>query len=516
MSRGSTALILTVTLFPYRFRTTAPTVAYYAPDRLLVDFIANAVLFIPFGFGLASRLAELRVPRGPLAFGVVAAGLGLSLGVEMLQQMLATRHPMLLDVVANTLGSSVGLLAHRHVGVGRFGRALRPATWLAPVPALPLTLLAICAVVGCLLPAVVLRWATGFGNWDDSYPLLLGNEFTGDRPWRGSIRRIVITDQALTEAAVETLRRTPSRTGRVPPMLTFNREEGPPELSGRSDPMPDLVWAGDASGVQSYGPANLTGDAWLLTSEPPVALVRRLRLTREFTLTVEGATADPAQRGPARIVSLSSGPRRRNFTLSQDGGSLVVWLRTPFSGENGMPPEVRIPQVFATTHPRHLAVAYRNGSLSVFVDGARRGPPLPVTPSGSSLVVGFLTSRLYGKAWAGPFGSPEGWDRRAAAYYAALFLPLGLLLGASLSVSRFSRHVSVIILGAGLILPPLALELVLGGLSAHPASFANVLRGTSLVGVATLVLWPTTAPPSPRGHSANVRESDAAPPAQPG
>jgi hypothetical protein len=41
-----------------------------------------------------------------------------------------------------------------------------------------------------------------FSNWNGSYRLALANELTGDRPWLGELHRVVIYNQALTQAQV--------------------------------------------------------------------------------------------------------------------------------------------------------------------------------------------------------------------------------------------------------------------------------------------------------------------------
>ncbi len=52
------------------------------------------------------------------------------------------------------------------------------------------------------------------------------------------------------------------------------------------------------------------------------------------------------QRGPARIVSVSSDSGHRNLTLGQQGDALTIRLRTPSSGYNGEKPEMIIPGFF--------------------------------------------------------------------------------------------------------------------------------------------------------------------------
>lgn len=48
-------------------------------------------------------------------------------------------------------------------------------------------------------------WGPGgrFTNWDPSYPFLLGNEATGNRPWLGSLFLVAIYNRALSESEIE-------------------------------------------------------------------------------------------------------------------------------------------------------------------------------------------------------------------------------------------------------------------------------------------------------------------------
>lgn len=89
-------------------------------------------------------------------------------------------------------------------------------------------------------------------------------------------------------------------------------------------------------------------------------------------LTIE-ATLRPAnitQEGPARIVSYSSDPSSRNFTLGQQQGKLLLRLRTPQTGPNGTNPEIELCPV-QTNRAHHVIVTYTNGCLCCYVDGAK-------------------------------------------------------------------------------------------------------------------------------------------------
>jgi hypothetical protein len=89
-------------------------------------------------------------------------------------------------------------------------------------------------------------------------------------------------------------------------------------------------------------------------------------LTIEATLTAANIT----QEGPARIVSFSSDPSSRNFTLGQHQGKLVLRLRTPKTGLNGTNPELELCSL-AANRTYHLIVTYAGGRLLCYMDGAK-------------------------------------------------------------------------------------------------------------------------------------------------
>lgn len=72
--------------------------------------------------------------------------------------------------------------------------------------------------------------------------------------------------------------------------------------------------------------------------------------------------------GPARIVTFSSSASSRNFTLGQQGEKLILRLRTPATGPNGVNPQVDLATLEAgRTH--HVVVSYLPGRLFCWVDG---------------------------------------------------------------------------------------------------------------------------------------------------
>lgn len=78
------------------------------------DIGMNLIGFMPLGFFLCLYLAQVR-PRSPWTnalLTVLAAGM-VSLSIELIQVYLPTRHSQLLDVLSNSAGSALGIIASK-------------------------------------------------------------------------------------------------------------------------------------------------------------------------------------------------------------------------------------------------------------------------------------------------------------------------------------------------------------------------------------------------------------------
>ena len=122
------------------------------------------------------------------------------------------------------------------------------------------------------------------------------------------------------------------------------------------------------------------------SAEPAQALRDRIVASGSFTVEVRLTPSRTRQIGPARIVGMSDGPFRRNFTLAQEGRDLIFRLRTSETDRNGLTSEVALDDVFRAGEERHLVVTYRPSTVEFFVDGRRRA------------------------AVAGPGGRLDAWD----------------------------------------------------------------------------------------------------------
>lgn len=72
------------------------------------------------------------------------------------------------------------------------------------------------------------------------------------------------------------------------------------------------------------------------------------------------------QFGPARIISLSRSPSKRNFTLGQEGNYLVLRLQTSNTNKNGM--DFKLAPIEAGTL-YHVLVTYKPGLLVCYLNG---------------------------------------------------------------------------------------------------------------------------------------------------
>lgn len=153
--------------------------------------------------------------------------------------------------------------------------------------------------------------------------------------------------------------------------FTHRSEDTIRDLSGHTDPInlqidkPETVRWTD-TGLQILKPTQIQ------TLQPPTRLIEAIRSSGEVTLEVWLTPARTHQVGPARIVTLSSGPSQRNITLGQEQTTYDVRLRQKGTDANGIP-GFSSPTGMTATRPTHLVYTRdRNGEASLYVDGERK------------------------------------------------------------------------------------------------------------------------------------------------
>jgi hypothetical protein len=325
---------------------------------LPLDFLLNVALYVPFGLALRRRAPRQRTidssirPRlfrlGPWV--AIASGALLSALIEILQIWFVNRQPSLPDVLANTLGTAAGIavggiLARR----AELAIAADKGRGTHRLMSLPCVFVgaraAAAAAVIALLIGTLLVWRDNPGdlsNWDPSYELVLGNEVTADRPWRGVVAALAIVPGVLSP---EDARRLAAAGDAVA------RES--PGSRGR--------WLVDAPVALEGAPLRITGR---LGEDFVAEIVER----NAFTVVLRGATADTRQDGPARFVSFSRDPYHRNFDVGQEERRIRFRVRTPAAGVNG--------DIYAETtdlledrRPTTIVASYDGDIARIYVDG---------------------------------------------------------------------------------------------------------------------------------------------------
>lgn len=103
--------------------------------------------------------------------------------------------------------------------------------------------------------------------------------------------------------------------------------------------------------------------------------------TNRLEIMLRVRSFSPQQEGPARIMTLSSDLRTRNFTVGQDGSDMIFRLRTPWSSVNGTP-AVQVPGLFAGDEWVDLRILIQPNELQIAagdkVRVRRQLPPAPL------------------------------------------------------------------------------------------------------------------------------------------
>jgi len=317
------ALVVAFTAIPIDLRPFDAAAIDYDLDWF--DAAANTIGYAPIGIVLA-RLGSLRA---------IAAAAMISACAEASQLFSMHRFPSPVDVASNVAGAAIGVFAGRR--------------WLTKPAAVELTartgaIAAILSAAVVVLIAVSFKEA-GLETWDPGAQLVVGDELTRNRPWRGEIHEFAIVADALDARQIEQIARDRSFAGA--PLVVFG-------------PFRHL----DLDQVRGKP---------LLAGEELEQFFERLVDRGAFTVLVRFKTNATDQAGPARIVTYSSDTSNRNFTLGQQGRDLVFRVRTAGSGPNGSRPQLVAGPVLEPGRDILAAASFDGRVSRLFVDGVLIG-----------------------------------------------------------------------------------------------------------------------------------------------
>lgn len=228
-------------------------------------------------------------------------------------------------------------------------------------------------------------------NWDGGFRLALANEFSGDRPWQGTLHLVAVYDRALSpdqvrqnHAAGRGANDGDAPDGAVAGMASYEGERRRDLQAlyrfdeGGGDTIRDTSGAGDGldlkiedTSVVQWDSAGLAvkGSTRIATHGPPRRLIEAIKASGAMTVEAYITPDNASQSGPARIVTLSSGISERNFTLGQDGDKYDFRFRTSTKDANGLP---SISSPGGTAQPKLTHVVYtrsENGMGLLYING---------------------------------------------------------------------------------------------------------------------------------------------------
>jgi glycopeptide antibiotics resistance protein len=470
---ASIFIVVVATLFPFNFSMVEEEdlrdfFGNFKHSSHLGDKIKNVILFIPFGFSLTCWLQTRRIGFLLKAILVTALSFSLSFTVETLQIFLPSRETSPADLVTNSLGGFVGLLCFCLWKNKFFSYAINLSKKNQNrfgFPIVAITFLGYLAT--SFLLTLPLQNVNSLSNWNLNYPLILGNERTGDRPWEGYISEVAFADKALSSAEIEQIFASQDWWQNIKTPLLGNYQLENQNLasqnySDRTGNLPNLSWRGkQPTTVADRRGVFLSDRQWLQTDTPVSLLNQRLQETSQFTIITTIATAKLQQTGPARIISISDSTGKRNFTLGQQEHNLNLRLRTPINGINAQYLNTSIYNTLTDTEPHKIVITYANSGFHVYIDSWQNQHDinlLEVLPTDDRIL-----------------------------YYGLIFVPLGILLAIVITLAK-KRLIRYVLFYAGILLPALIVETMLTANSSRSFQIANILLGILITASTTLVL----------------------------
>ncbi len=494
----STLLIFGITLLPFNFYVPENLTFNYIVDRFtkhsqFSDILANLLLFLPFGLGWAALMERNRLRRTEAIIIVFILSFILSSTVEFIQVFVPFRAPTSIDIITNTISGVLGgvcfylaqlVLAHTSPSILSACRQIIRKCF--SIKSLTACLIGYIIAVSFLL--FFSQNATKLNNWDVKFPLIIGNELTGGRGWNGQISQVCFMNKAGTAEQVTQLLATSNSCEAITESLiaSYQFTQIQEKYRDQQGNLPDLEWNNIPQQQSNEVGIDVSQEHWLKTSEPATQLSQKIKETSQFTLSMRLATADLNQKGgPARIISLSQDARSRNFTLAQEGSDLLLRLRTPFTGENGMKPEIHFFDIFSDLEFHQIVLTYDGTKLRVYVDEPQQLQTIKLT---SEAALFWSTFSILAEKM--PINSKLDLFYKIV-YQAVIFVPIGMLLGLISVIFQGRFFFYLILIFGGVIFPGILIEGIVATGNSGAWSWENLSVGiaiTFLTGLGCRVL----------------------------
>jgi VanZ like family len=376
--------ILFLTLYPFEFVAHAKGLGHASPLLLGSglkyagpwDVFLNILLFVPFGFALASKLRNRRKSSGVALLYTCLAGTLLSYSIEFVQIYTPARDSGWEDVVTNSIGTLVGCVASLLIAGWLFD--VLSASENALLTRLTLrgaTFILVLYFAVWFAASASLQKQTHLDDWVADTRLVIGNDATGGHPWKGQVSLLEIWNHAVTKDVVNAL----AHGG---------------ELSSGSTPT-----------VKIEFPAAF--------NQPAGSIVNAIKSTSQFSIRVV-LSPPQVQNQNGVIFSISHISGFPDLYFRQAESDLIFWFRNSVTLRR---PALHwtVPNLLVPNRSRDILISYDGSELWFCVkgDGTEHDGMGPGTAL-ASFVRHLKQTELNGYAYI---------------YYALVFLPAGSLLG---------------------------------------------------------------------------------------
>ncbi|MDQ1326755.1 MAG: hypothetical protein QG641_35, partial [Candidatus Poribacteria bacterium] len=141
------------------------------------------------------------------------------------------------------------------------------------------------------------------------------------------------------------------------------------DVSGVTPPLnlrimnPDkILWLKDENAIE------FTDSTMIVSEGNTDKLLNNIKDHKELSIEAWFSPSNLKQNGPARIISMSTDPGQRNFTLGQIGEDLAIRLRTTKTDQNGIP-ELDTQKHILAQKPTHTIITYDGNAKRLYIDG---------------------------------------------------------------------------------------------------------------------------------------------------
>jgi len=472
------ACILFLTLYPFRFSLHAHAPLSSSPFLLgrgvkrtsVLDFALNVLLFVPFGFGLSSKLRQRNGPRAGYVVIAALAGAAFSYAIEFVQIFIPMRDSGWEDIFSNSAGSLLGALVFAGVGsliLHQLSNAEdHLESWLTAGRTLFLLLAYFSAWFAVSIP---MQKQTSLKNWEPNSFLLVGNDGSLTNPWQGEVLRFQIWDHAIPDPGFQVLTSRELNSSLSSTPLADYDFSLPAPVPDQQGSLPALTWSSRVPQGKRTGHPSIIGTTWLMSQSAVTGLTSALQKTNQFTIRVVCQSFQIAG-GEGAIASIAQPLGKENLIVWQEGTSLAFWFRNPLT-TNTYRLRWSVSDVFLGDQARDILISYDGSNLSFFRDGKKERRSTQLGP-------GVGLAKLFHR------GKPGEVQIYNDIFYLAVFFPAGCLLGIG-TRKIAARHLLGPLL-LGFLIAPLGLEMILAYVSGRSHSLSDVAQSCILAAVAAL------------------------------